>query len=118
MQDLCKQAGDAGVAVIKRLAPFGLQLVASAAAYSAGLGLFQVKAGLGLGSPKERLACISVLTQPIAAYPLTSHTPCSLSAWACACPATTASSAPAWAAWEWACPRPSQAKSAAMCSAR
>lgn len=53
---LATQAGNTGAHVLRRLAPYGLQMVVSAAAYSAGLGLFQV-AGAILA--KQRLASCS-----------------------------------------------------------
>ncbi len=41
------QVGNAGAAMLRKLAPFGLQMAISAAAYSTGLGLFQVRARAG-----------------------------------------------------------------------
>ena len=54
-QQIIELAQGPGQNMIKRLAPFGLQMLVSATAYTAGLGVFQVNIFAQLLSPRQYL---------------------------------------------------------------
>lgn len=65
LASIASQAGDASLAIVKRLAPFGLQVALSVAAYSASLGFFQVSPGRSTHAHSSRGAALHLHKTPL-----------------------------------------------------